>query len=154
MYLLWNYFSIFQESICCKSTFPIFRNIFVVKVLFYFSRTYLLWKYFSIFQEHICWESTFLFFRNIFFMKILFYFKEHIFYESTFLFFRNILLWKYFSIFRNIFVVKVFFYFSRFPSCLIPIRIPWESWEEILNEPEVASDIDWKHPQPELTKHI
>ena len=55
---------------------------------------------------------------------------------------------------KNIFVVKVLFYFSLFPSCLIPIRIPWESWREILNEPEVASDIDWKHPQPELDKHI
>ena len=55
---------------------------------------------------------------------------------------------------KNIFVVKVFFYFSCFPSCLIRIRIPGESWREILNEPEVASDIDWKHPQPELTKQI
>ena len=53
---------------------------------------------------------------------------------------------------KNVFVVKVLFYFSLFPSCLIPIRIPWESWREILNEPEVASDIDWKHPQPELAK--
>ena len=49
-------------------------------------------------------------------------------------------------------LVEVLFYFSCFPSCLIPIWIPGESWREILNEPEVASDIDWKHPQPELTK--
>ena len=51
-------------------------------------------------------------------------------------------------------LVEVLFYFSCFPSCLIPIWIPGESWREILNEPEVASDIDWKHPQPELTKQI
>ena len=87
------------------STFVMFRNVFVVKLLFYFSGKYLLQKYFSNFQEHICCESTFLFFKNVFVVKVLFYFSG------------TYLLGKYFSIFQEHSFMKVLFYFQEHICC-------------------------------------